>query len=165
MKRILFLVLISVFACHAAWGGVREGFSLGIQGNLMAMNDVFPRTAELSFKLPKLPAIFGLCFPFQKKYWIYWQKKVPTTIALRFDWWLCQTTIVRRLGFYFGVGIGSSINFKTFSRSKLGLRVPIGFQLFVFKPVEVFLEVSPMVIFILEPDLDFLGAIGVRFWL
>lgn len=71
---------------------------------------------------------------------------------------------MRELGLYFGLGIGSSINFKTFSRSKLGLRVPIGFQVFNFKPVEVFLEMVSMVIFIFEPDLDFLGAVGVRFW-
>ncbi|MFQ6070599.1 MAG: hypothetical protein ACE5LC_08765 [Candidatus Aminicenantales bacterium] len=69
------------------------------------------------------------------------------------------------MGPYFGLGIGSSINFKTFSRSKLGLRVPIGFQVLIFKSVELFLEVLPMVIFILELDLDFLGAIGARFWL
>lgn len=165
MKRVLLLVLISFFASHTVWGGVREGFSLGLQGNLVAMNDVFPRTAELSLKLPKSPAIFGLGCSLQEEYWPKYGKEKLTTIVLRLDLWLAQVSLMRGMGFYFSLGIGSSINFKTFSRSKLGLRVPIGFQAFVFKPVEVFLEVVPMVIFVFEPDLDFLGAIGVRFWL
>jgi hypothetical protein len=61
-------------------------------------------------------------------------------------------------------GIGGRIIFQS-NDTNLGIRVPVGLDyLFSSAPVDIFLEVVPILDLTPSTDLDFGGGIGVRYW-
>ena len=85
------------------------------------------------------------------------------------DWWMYHEPLVGILSLYAGPGgygyasIGNNVNFD------LGLRVPIGLQIFPIEPLELFLEAAPSFGVTLGDNFDFprfglQSAVGFRFW-
>ena len=68
-----------------------------------------------------------------------------------------------RLPLYFG--IGGRILFEEDSDDRVGARVPVGLEyLFDGAPMDIFLEVAPVVDLTPDTELDFNAAIGVRYF-
>ncbi len=69
----------------------------------------------------------------------------------------------RGLPYY--IGIGFRLLLRDEHDSRLGVRVPLGLD-YVFEeaPVDVFLELAPVVNLIPETELGLSGGIGVRYW-
>ncbi len=67
-----------------------------------------------------------------------------------------------KLPLYFG--IGGRIIFQS-NDTNLGVRVPVGLDyMFSGAPVDIFLEVVPILDLTPSTDIDFGGGIGVRYW-
>ncbi len=153
-KKALLLALVlalaasaNVFAYKAAIGGE---FALKI-------GDGLPSSALLSFRLPKLPPVFGLGVSIGEN---------SSSFALLADWWLYQGRLVDSLGLYIGPGafLGISQDAAT-----LGLRVPVGINFFPIKPLELFAEFAPAVTFLAPtgvkiPAWGLQAGFGFRFW-
>ena len=66
-----------------------------------------------------------------------------------------------KLPFY--VGVGGRVVFS--EKAKIGVRVPLGFDyLFSNAPVDIFLELVPILNLAPDTDFDFNGGVGVRYW-
>lgn len=88
-----------------------------------------------------------------------------TSVLLTVDWWLYQQPLVWKLGIYIGPGLYLVIA----DPFQLGVRVPVGFQIFPLEPLEVFLEIAPQLGIgfgdpVTFPEFSLVGALGVRFW-
>jgi hypothetical protein len=155
MKRkalVLALVLAVVagsnaFAYKAAIGGE---FGLNVGAGL-------PSSALLSFRLPQFPAVFGLGLTVGS---------TTASAALLADWWLWQGNLVSFINLYVGPGGYVSIGKDTFN---LGLRIPVGFNAYPIKPLELFLELAPSMALIAPegvkiPNFSIQAGFGFRFW-
>ena len=61
------------------------------------------------------------------------------------------------------VGVGGEITFA--NRTRVGVRVPVGLDyLFANAPVDIFLEIVPILELVPETDFDLAGGVGVRYW-
>ena len=71
-----------------------------------------------------------------------------------------------KLSLHFGAGV--KILNKDNGKDQIGIRVPIGvdyfFKNFSSVPVEIFLEIAPVLNFVTETDLDINGYLGVRYY-
>jgi hypothetical protein len=118
----------------------------------------------LTGKFPVLPVMFALGYnlaagPLVTIPGFGWT--AGGTFTLSADWWLFHTPLLGVFSFYLGPGmgllLGSSVDFV--------LRLPIGFQIFLLPPLEIFLELTPGVSVIPTPSFRFYSAIGLRFWI
>ncbi len=75
------------------------------------------------------------------------------------DYWLLKSTIVKNLDWYLGPGVNLGIG----DPFAFGVRLPIGLQWIPFKHLELFGEVAPCLWLINAVDLDFNGAVGIRY--
>ena len=62
------------------------------------------------------------------------------------------------------VGVGPTINVRDASQPGLGIRIPVGVSLSFQKPVDVFMEVAPVIGLIPSTALAANGTMGVRTW-
>lgn len=66
------------------------------------------------------------------------------------------------MALYYGIG-GRLVD--TEGDAFLGVRVPIGIDyLFATSPLDIFMEVAPVLNLSPDTDLDFDGGVGIRFW-
>ncbi len=61
-------------------------------------------------------------------------------------------------------GVGPTINIRDASQPGLGVRIPVGVSLSFEKPVDVFMEVAPVIGLIPATALSINGTLGVRTW-
>ncbi|HOX47742.1 MAG TPA: hypothetical protein PLG14_01050 [Spirochaetales bacterium] len=153
-KKVLLLALVvalvagaNAFAYRAAVGGE---FAMKIGQGL-------PNSALLSFRLPSFPAVFGLGLTVGES---------TSSLALLADWWLYQGTLVDSVGLYVGPGAFLGVSADAFT---LGLRVPVGINIYPIKPLELFVEFAPAVTFIAPsgvqiPAWGVQAGFGFRFW-
>jgi hypothetical protein len=67
-----------------------------------------------------------------------------------------------RMALYYGIG-GRFVD--TRGEASLGVRVPVGIDyLFATSPLDLFVEVVPVLNLSPDTDLDFDGGLGIRFW-
>lgn len=67
-----------------------------------------------------------------------------------------------KMALYYGIG-GRLVD--TEGDSFIGVRVPIGINyLFATSPLDLFLEIAPVLNLSPDTDLDFDGGLGIRFW-
>jgi len=154
-KKIALLVLVlSLVGLTGAWAytaAIGGEFSLKIGSGL-------PSSALLSFRLPKLPPVFGLGL------------SIPgnggqSSFVLLADWWLAQGQLAGPFNYYIGPGAFVGIS----NSAQLGLRVPIGIQLYPVKPMELFIEFAPDITLfdgsgVAIPQFGLQSGFGLRFW-
>jgi hypothetical protein len=153
-KKVLFLALLltlftafSAFAYKAAVGGE---FALKV-------GDSLPSSALLSFRLPKLPAVFGIGASMTEG---------NSSLVILADWWMAQGHLASFLGYYIGPGafVGISSDAAT-----AGLRIPVGVNCYPIKPLELFIELAPAIAILVPegvsfPDWGIQAGFGFRFW-
>ena len=89
----------------------------------------------------------------------------PMVIGITADWWLFQTHLVGPVRLYIGPGLFLRISTAEGSDPYFGIRVPFGFQIFIVKAFEIFLE--PALAVQIFPDFPTFGlqaCVGLRFW-
>lgn len=75
------------------------------------------------------------------------------------DYWLLKNKIAKNLDWYLGPGVNLGIG----DPFALGVRLPIGLQWIPVEHLEIFGEVAPCLWVIDAVDLDFNGAVGIRY--
>lgn len=81
------------------------------------------------------------------------------------DWWLINKDIDESLNWYLGAGakVGLKIN-QDNDIFNIGLRIPIGIQLWLIEELELFAEIAPGILLIPGTDPDISGGIGLRYY-
>ncbi|MCK4541155.1 MAG: hypothetical protein KAU17_02855 [Spirochaetales bacterium] len=155
MKKIVLIALVFLIL------SVVSVSALGI-GAAYSLNFLESGTdgAAVSLKLDGLP-LLGIRFSIG----------TPTSIGLTADWWMYQKPLAGMLGLYAGPGgyVNVAIPDGGDSTVDLGLRVPVGLQIFPLDFLELFIEVAPSIGIIIAdpvtfPDFGLQGAFGFRFW-
>jgi len=139
---ISFFLLLSILSVSQALTGI--GIILGDPTGISLKFDNFP--------------VIGLGWSFGNNKGIH----------LTCDYWIKNTTLADPFKWYIGVGgklkIGESSE-KHGSSLGLGIRVPIGLQVFAADNIEIFGEIAPGMTLIEKTGIDIGGGIGVRFYL
>lgn len=145
---MLFLMGTSLFA--------QEGLAIGAAFNTDFLGGAIPGVG-LSFKIPGIPVMFGAGGYFGER----------TDFGVTVDWWLYNAPLVGVLQLYMGPGFFVRIS----ENFGLGGRIPIGLQVFVIDPLELFAEIAPTIGVggvggdtIQFPTFGLQFAIGIRFW-
>ncbi|MFW5684488.1 MAG: hypothetical protein ACOCZB_08295 [Spirochaetota bacterium] len=141
---ILALALLTVVAAGGFSLGLGLAYSLPI-GNL-------PGGIMFSLKLDEVPFILGLNYSLQDTF------RVGATA----DWWLATGNLVGFINYYLGPGLYAGIGDDTFD---VGLRVPIGINMYPIPEFELFIEIAPAIPFFPNFPQPFAQAAGgFRFW-
>jgi hypothetical protein len=160
MKKIVLIALIlTVFAVGSGFAA-NQGWALGASFYLTYWQTAAPTGVALSVKFPGLPVMFGFSAAFDPTW---------TAFGITADWWLFQTHLVGPLDLYIGPGLFFVIRSFAYGATDFdgGLRIPVGFQIFIVKAFEIFLEpafalhIAPTTTF---PNFGFMAAAGFRFW-
>lgn len=157
-KSVIFLFFI-LFSGMTVFGQARNGMAIGVAYQLDAAfinNNGFGNGALFSFKVPQEPIIFGIGFRISS---------TSFNISATADWWMKKQKINELFnlylasGFYLGAGNG---------QIGLGLRVPVGLQISVLDPLDLFFEAAPRfgigVNPLSFPEVGLMLAAGFRFW-
>ena len=117
------------------------------------------------FKIPGFPPMFGLSFNLSSTVF---------NLGVTADWWLFKPTLATGavdLCLYIGPGLYGSFTFaSSYANIGLGLRIPVGLQLFIIEPLEIFFELAPAIGVggigqtIYFPAWGIQGNLGFRFW-
>ena len=129
-----------------------SGFSLGL-GLAYGLDPLggVPQGVLLSAKLDELPFLLGLGYGLEGGF----------RLGVTADWWMAQGNLVSFLNYYIGPGLylGIAENFD------VGLRLPIGINMYPIPELELFLEMAPAIPFYPNfPQPGLQGSIGFRFW-
>ena len=150
MKKILLIALVIIVLggtySHARGLAIGGAFGIPAVGSL-------PMGVLLSVKIPQIPFLLGIGYSFN------------AGLGVTADWWLYQSHLVGILNLYVGPGLYLNVS----NSFQLGVRVPIGIQIWPITPLELFLEVAPTVGFIEPtgvqiPSFGLQGSVGFRFW-
>lgn len=154
MKKLVLALCLSLglVATSASALAIGGAFSVGVLGGL-------PSSAMLSVKLNGSAPVLGLGVSIGGG---------TMHIGATADWWLYHAPLGGPLYIYLGPGVYADIQTGTGGTLGFGLRLPIGLQFFVIKPLELFVEVAPRAGLTLNPTLfpvwGMQGALGFRFW-
>jgi hypothetical protein len=157
-RKVLALALAFTLLC--AFGASAYTAAIGGEFAFSGLGNGLPGSAAfISFRLPKVPAVFGLGGTISSN-------GGQSSLAILADWWLAQGRLLRFVDYYVGPGL-----FADFASSGVdaGLRIPVGLDAFPIKPLEIFLEFAPSFT-IIQPDAVEFGwsgiqtGFGFRFW-
>lgn len=154
MKKLILALCLSLglVATSASALAVGGAFSVGVLGGL-------PSSAMLSVKLNGNAPVIGLGLSVGGG---------TTHIGATADWWLYHASLGGPFWIYLGPGAYADIQTGSGGTLGLGLRLPIGIQFFVLKPLELFIEAAPRAGVTLNPTQfpvwGIQGAAGFRYW-
>lgn len=147
---VLVLILATVGASAAfSWG---IGAAVGIQ----PLQGLPGSNVMLSVAPPVVPIVFGVGFTIGQQ---------VLNIGITADWWVLNENLFSFVNLYVGpglyVGIANDLD--------LGLRVPVGINIFPLSFLELFLEIAPTLGIqlgnpIVFPRFGLQGSFGLRFW-
>jgi hypothetical protein len=148
----LALSLIAVIGASALTAAIGAEFGFNGLGNGLPGS-----SALISFRLPKVPVVFGLGGTLSGG---------PSSLAILADWWLAKGPLFSFLNYYVGPGLFADLGS---DGAYAGIRVPVGVNAFPLKPLEVFLELAPSFTIITPDAIDFgwsgfQTGFGFRFW-
>lgn len=146
------IALVVLFLLSAAPAGAYYSNGIGLYGNLAGNGTGAGGGAGLSLRYGQFPVI-GLEWNFMPG---------ASLIGVSLDAWLVNQTIVDRFAYYIGIGGYAAITGGAPNTFHFGGRIPLGLQLFPIDPLEVFLEVSPMIIFVPAIDWTLSARLGFR---
>ena len=156
MRKVIIIILVlTVFS-------IGNLFAFGI-GGAFTLNILESGTggAALSVKLDQVDPILGISFR---------SGADSFSLGLTADWWMYRAPLVGIISLYAGPGGYFNIaNANENTTIDLGLRIPVGFQVFLIDPLELFIEFAPRVGVELSDPVTFpswgvQGAFGFRFW-
>jgi hypothetical protein len=147
----LLLTLFAVFSASAYQAAIGGEFALRLANGL-------PSSALLSFRVPKLPPVFGVGVSIP-------EGGGDASFAVLADWWLAQGNLFSFINYYIGPGIYVAVA----QDVSAGIRVPIGLNAYPLKPLEVFIEFAPAVGLLAPsgvqiPQWGLQAGFGFRFW-
>ena len=151
MKKLLILSAV-LLLLSAGTASAQTMNGIGLYGNLVGNGTGAGGGMGLSLRYGSFPVI-GLEWNFMQH---------SSIISGNLDAWLINQSIADRLSYYIGIGAyaavtpGNPPNVFNF-----GGRIPFGLQLFPVDPLEVFLELSPMIIFV--PAIDWTVSVRLGF--
>lgn len=94
-----------------------------------------------------------------------WSLENNDAISLHADYLWHSWLNVDKGGFAFYYGIGARVLFIENADSRIGARIPLGFNyLFADAPLDLFVEIAPIVDLIPDTDANGDGAIGIRYY-
>jgi hypothetical protein len=136
----------------ASAAAARSSTGLGLYGNLVGNSTGAGGGLGLTLRTAAFPVI-GLEWNILKD---------SSILSGSLDYWLVNPVNDGILSYFVGIGaycaMATAGSTSTFN---LGGRIPLGLQLFPFDPLEVFLEVSPMIIFV--PTIDWKVSVRLGF--
>ena len=152
------LVLAGLMSAFMAFSS--SAYTAAVGGEFaLAVGNGLPNSALLSFRLARFAPVFGLGLSIPGN-------GEQSSFVLLSDWWLASGPLVGILNYYVGPGVFLGIS----NSIQLGLRVPIGVNLFPIQPLELFLELAPA-LYILDssgsiriPNFGLQSGLGFRFW-
>jgi hypothetical protein len=154
MKKIV--IIIVLFASLVTGNVFGSGWAIGGDFAFNWSNSAYATGAALCVKFPQLPVMFGFSA----------NLATPLVVGITADWWLFQSHLVGPVEVYIGPGLFLGFNTGGGNGSaRFGIRIPVGFQIFIVKAFEIFIE--PAVSIELVPTLPEFGiqaALGFRFW-
>ncbi len=124
---------------------------IGLYGNLAGNGTGAGGGAGLTLRYGSFPVI-GLEWNFMPH---------SSVIGASLDAWIVNDRIAERLSYYVGIGGYAAISAPAPNVFNFGGRVPLGLQFFPADPFELFLELSPMVIFL--PTIDWTVSVRLGF--
>jgi hypothetical protein len=156
MKRTILSVMIAVFVVNGVAYGKMEGIGLGV---------IAGEPTGLSIKkwIDERSAIDGA---------LAWSFVDETSFQIHSDYLRHRFDFTEefkgQLPFYYG--IGARIKFKGNDKgnddTKLGVRIPVGLTyIFQKKPIDLFMELVPILDITPKTDIKLNAAIGVRYYL
>jgi len=154
MKKIVFIALLFAMLLTGNVFG-QTGWAIGGDFAFNWSGTAYPYGAALCVKFPQLPIMFGISANFTQ----------PVVMGITADWWLFQSHLVGPVNIYIGPGLFLGIDTGPNGTARFGIRIPIGFQIFIVKVFEIFIE--PAISIELVPQLPTFGvqaALGFRFW-
>ena len=152
-KVIILVVVLLLFTVASTFAtGVGGAFSFSPIGSS-------PYTGgALSFKIDDWPLI-GIAASGSNNVF---------NIGATADWWFVNENLTGPLNFYMGVGGYGRLSLGSPTDLDVGLRVPLGLNIFVLDPLEIFLEFAPAAGISVNPfnfpSWGLQSAIGFRFW-
>ncbi|MCE5301086.1 MAG: hypothetical protein LLG37_09500 [Spirochaetia bacterium] len=151
MKKtpVALVVMFLAFAAPA-WAYYSNG--IGLYGNLAGNGTGAGGGAGLSLRYGQFPVI-GLEWNFMPN---------ASLIGVSLDAWLVNQSIAERFSYYAGIGGYAAITGDSYNTFNFGGRIPFGLQLFPADSLEVFLEISPMIVLVPAIDWTLSARLGFR---
>lgn len=149
MRRILYVIILVMLILSSTASAKNGNFGLGV---------IIGEPTGISGKLwlNNKHAVDGA---------VAWSTGKNNDLHLHADYLLHLYDLITvekgKLPLYFG--IGGRIKFET--KSNAGVRIPVGLNyMFVNTPLDIFLEVVPLLELAPDTDFDFNAAVGIRFF-
>ena len=156
MARKVLLISLVLFVLMAVGAFAYNGLGLGLEGTFNFAGGGPLGGLAICVSPPKVPIMIGASWAFRQG---------GSNLGFTVDWWLIQKTLAAPFGIYAGPGIGLGVqSLGNNGQFFLGLRVPIGLQLFLLNFIEPFLELAPGIEILPALNFWFQGALGIRFW-
>lgn len=152
MKKLLILsgVMLMLFAVTAS---AKSTGGVGLYGNIIGNSTGAGGGLGLTFRSGQFPVV-GL-------EWNLLQNSSIVSGSL--DWWVVNPENDGILSYFIGIGAYAAVNIAgSTSIFNLGGRVPLGLQLFPVDPLELFIEISPMIVFVPTIDWTVSARLGFR---
>lgn len=156
MRKIVIIIMVLT---TLSFGNL---FAFGIGGSFtLNVLESGTRGAALSVKLDQLEPIVGVSFSSGEN---------SFSLGLTADWWMYRAPLIGFVNIYAGPGTYVNVaNANDETLVDLGLRIPVGFQVFPLDPLELFIEFAPSVGVqfsnpVTFPNWSVQGAFGFRFW-
>lgn len=152
MKK--FILAIGIFAALVLLNPMANAMSgIGLYGNLVGNGTGTGGGGGLTIRSGSFPVI-GL----------EWNFLPHNSIAgVSLDGWLVNQPLSDRLSYYLGIGgYAAASGTNTLDIFNFGARIPLGLQLFPVDPLEVFLEVAPMIVLVPAVDWTVSARLGFR---
>ena len=154
MKRVILIALILAVFAGGIGFAAHNGFSIGAAFYFGWAESATAQGAALCLKFPTVPIMFGFSAVFG----------TPLIIGITADWWLFQTHLVGPVDLYIGPGLFLRID-TGWAQPYFGIRIPVGFQIFIVKAFEIFLEPALAIQIVPNfPQFGLQASIGFRFW-
>jgi len=149
MKKILTILFVLTIFLQLKVNAQDRGFGLGIiLGQPTGVSGKLWTNAENAFD-------FGAAWSFQGDGHLLLQAD--------YVWHMFRLISVSEGKLPFYVGVGGEVTFA--NKTGIGVRVPVGLDyMFAKAPVDIFLEIVPILELAPETDFDLAGGIGVRYW-
>jgi hypothetical protein len=155
MKKILLIALLLALLVAGNSFAQNKGWAIGAAFYFNWSSNASAQGASLCVKFPSVPIMFGLSASFAD----------PLVIGITVDWWLVNFHLVGPVNMYIGPGLFLRLSTGPGADPYFGIRVPFGFQIFIVKAFEIFLE--PALAIQIMPDFPQFGlqaCVGFRFW-
>ncbi len=153
-KKVLLLALVLIVIASAS------SFAIGIggAGTYGWGSDNGVSGGFLTLKLDELP-LLGIDFSASTNY---------ISLGATADWWMANENLAGMLNWYWGLGGYGRVTLADPVSFAIGARMPIGLNMFILDPLELFIEAAPSVGIGIGSsiglDWGVQGALGFRFW-